>query len=540
MSRRAACSFFAFLLFAAFLQWRAGAFRAEFSGSDEAAHLVTSLMVHDYFASGMMGSPVAFAENYYIRYPKVAFGIWPPLFHLSQAAWMLAFQPSRTSVLMWMALWAAVLATSCYLAARSRFPAWAALCLGMVLVSLPAIQLAASAVMADLMMSCFLFAAAVFFGRYLDREKWSDALGFGILSAGAMLVKYNGLAMALAPPLALLLTGRFRAMRRGTFWLPALVVVVLCGPWYFYSQRLIRYAMEPVPGITDIPGAMAANLGALISLTGVPLFVMAVAGMFVKLRRLPGGGAEAGIWPAAASLIAALWIFHSILYPITEGRYLLAAAPALLLFAAAGCETAARWLAPRLRLAEAPFLAVLLGAVAVYGGVTFRVQVKKHYGLSEVAADLLQAPGAPNNVVLVSGPAETEGMLISEMALRDRNQSGCVLRASKVLARSTWMGANYEVLYQTPEQIARFLRELPITTVVFDRSVHYNRPHHRLLEQALRAEAALWAPVEPPSSELVRVFRRTVPVAASSGASVSLDLSRTLGRSLRAPMHGRE
>src|ERR1700676_3378605 len=107
MSRRVSACFLAFFLIAVLLQWRAGAFLAEFSGSDEAAHLVTSLMVHDYVAAGMPGSPVKFAEDYYVRYPKVTFGIWPPLFHLSQAAWMLTFSPSRGSVLILMAVWAA-------------------------------------------------------------------------------------------------------------------------------------------------------------------------------------------------------------------------------------------------------------------------------------------------------------------------------------------------------------------------------------------------------------------------------------------------
>src|SRR5947209_3781016 len=64
------------------LQALGGAWKAEFSGyPDEPAHFVTGLMIRDYIASGFPGSPVKFAENYYLHYPKVAFGMWGPLLH---------------------------------------------------------------------------------------------------------------------------------------------------------------------------------------------------------------------------------------------------------------------------------------------------------------------------------------------------------------------------------------------------------------------------------------------------------------------------
>jgi hypothetical protein len=535
VSRRVVCCFLVFSVLAVCLQWRAGALTAEFSGSDEAAHFVTSLMVHDYVASGMTGSPVKYAQAYYARYPKVAFGIWPPLFHLSQAAWMLALSPSRASVLILMALWAALLATGCFVAVRSRFGSFAGVLLGIVLISLPDIQAAANTVMADLMMSCFIFGAALCFGRYLDREKTRDALLFGLLSAIAILVKYNALCLALVPPIAMLLTRRFDLARRRSFWYPALIVAALCGPWYLFNRQLVRYAMDPVPGIADIPRAMQVNLYSLIALAGVPLFLLAALGAFRKLRVPPRETARPGIWPTAAALILAMWFFHSVLYPSTEGRYLLAAAPALLLFAAAGCRELARLLALRMSLRQAPFSAVLVAACLVYAAVTFRSQTKESYGISEVAGQLLRESGDAQELFLVSGSPETEGMLISEMALRDRSGRHCVLRASKVLARSTWMGANYEVLFQTPEQIAHLLRELPLKAIVFDRSKEYNRPHHRLLDQALAAERALWVPEQMGNRETVQVYRRTEPVPPTSGTAVYLDLSRTLGLSVEVP-----
>lgn len=95
------------------LQIASNAYRSEFGGyPDEPAHYVTSLMVRDYIAQFHFSHPTNFAEDYYAHYPKVAFGHWPPLLYVVQGLWMLIFSPSRTSVLLELALLSTVLAFS--------------------------------------------------------------------------------------------------------------------------------------------------------------------------------------------------------------------------------------------------------------------------------------------------------------------------------------------------------------------------------------------------------------------------------------------
>ena len=75
------------------LQWASGTYHSDFGGyPDEPGHYVTGLMVRDYIAAGFPDSPFRFAENYYLHYPKVAIGHWPPVFYSIQAAWMLIFR----------------------------------------------------------------------------------------------------------------------------------------------------------------------------------------------------------------------------------------------------------------------------------------------------------------------------------------------------------------------------------------------------------------------------------------------------------------
>ena len=96
--------------FTATLQWQSGAYTSDLSSDeDEPAHVVSGLMVHDYaanlFKRGALSMPLtprAFAEAYYVHYPKVAIGHWPPLFYLVQASWMFVFGRTKSALLLLM------------------------------------------------------------------------------------------------------------------------------------------------------------------------------------------------------------------------------------------------------------------------------------------------------------------------------------------------------------------------------------------------------------------------------------------------------
>src|ERR1035441_7216098 len=87
------------------LQWWAGAFTAEFSGyPDEASHYMSGLLVHDYVAGHFPAPPMKFAQDFYLHYPYLAIGHWPPVFYLIEGLWMLLFSPSRVSIMLLSAL----------------------------------------------------------------------------------------------------------------------------------------------------------------------------------------------------------------------------------------------------------------------------------------------------------------------------------------------------------------------------------------------------------------------------------------------------
>src|SRR5580704_9115153 len=128
----------ALLLAAILFQILGNAYGSEFGGyPDESAHFVTGLMIRDYMASGFHQGPLQYAENYYLHYPKVAFGIWGPLLHITEAGWMLVFPPSRVTALVLMALITALTAFFLYRALRDEVGTPLALLAATMFIAIP-------------------------------------------------------------------------------------------------------------------------------------------------------------------------------------------------------------------------------------------------------------------------------------------------------------------------------------------------------------------------------------------------------------------
>ncbi len=223
------------------LQMVNGTYWNEFGGHpDEAGHYVTGLMVRDFLASGQWQDPLSFAKNHYLHYPKGALGHWPPVFYGIEAAWTLVAPPSRASMLLLMALLTALLAATLYQTLRQELTPLVAGAAALLLLAVPIIRVSSGMMMAEIPLALFDFWAVLCFGRYLDTERWSDAAAFGLCAALAILTKGSGLALALVPPIAILLTWRFHLLARPSLWCSAGIVMLLCAPWYWVTLNLAR------------------------------------------------------------------------------------------------------------------------------------------------------------------------------------------------------------------------------------------------------------------------------------------------------------
>ena len=135
-------------------------------------------------------------------------------------------------------------------------------------------------------------------------------------------------------------------------------------------------------------------------------------------------------------------------------------------------------------------------------------------------------------------------MFISEVAMHEKRPGHIVLRASKVLASSSWVGNEYKLVHPTPTEMMKYLEEVPVGIVVIDNSGSDNVPHHSLLKKTLLAYPDRWellgnypltqAGVEHPNALLVYRLRGH---ESKAHGTINLDLHRMLGRTIVEEPH---
>ena len=498
-------------------QWSFGAYRSEFGGHpDEAAHVVTGLFIRDavieawhYAAGGFHGSPIRigkeFADRYYTHYPKIGLGVWPPFFYLVQSAWTLPFGASRTSLLLLLCALAATLAWLLFRVLRGEFGIGLASASAAVLISLPLVRSYYGMVMAETLSAVLMFGAMVAFGNFLDREKRSDAIWFGVLAALAILTKGTGLALALAAPLAMLFSWRLSLLKRPVLWVAVLIVLAVAGPWTWATRNLGKGGwLQPNPSLSFTARALpyyAEKFGLALGLVVLLLFGL---GVVVKVHHC---GQYRGRWAAAGALIVAVLVFQSIAPVGFEARHLIPLLPAALMFAAAGFDFVSKKLGAGWRSAAFAAL-VLTGTVWTLLPIT----IKGSAGFAPLAAAML-ADAAPGDVALVSSDATGEGMFIAEVALHESRPGHVIQRASKSLASSTWSGSGYSPFFGRDDEVFNFLTSGKIQYLILDDAVpdEKRREHQDQLKRVIEAHPDRFLTVA--ESEILRGDQRQrVPV----------------------------
>ncbi len=475
------------------LQILNGAYKSEFGAyPDEPAHYVTSLMLREYITGPHPILPLRFAEQYYHHYPKVAFGHWPPVFYIVQAIWMLLFSASRVSVRLEVAFTTALLAFSFWREAVRWFGKNVALLGAVLLVCLPLIQNATDEEMAESLLVLCCFWSTIYFGRFLQSGKRSDSLWFGLYFSLAVLTKGSGWLLVFLPPIAILLTRRFRVLLGSSFWLGVLLTAVLCLPWQIATLRSAErgWTGGDKPSIGYTFSALAKFLGILISITGPPLSIFVAIGICLMLWR----SLKQPLEPVPAVMLALLlgdWLFHSLVPAGVEDRKMILAVPALLYFLFAG----GLWLAGHIHLgSNSPRwnrrLLAGLGAV-IFVITVFSIPRAHFYGYIAAAKYIVSDPELhKNQTLLVSSQSGGEGLLISEVAMRQPRPEKVILRATKEFARVDWNGEHYQSLFNTSAELLAFLDQHHVAAVVTDTYRGMTSfAHQQLLEQTIRDNA---------------------------------------------------
>ncbi len=479
-----------FLIVVIILQAASGAYKSEFSSyPDEPSHYVTSLMLRDYLAHFHFESPIKFAEDYYHHYPKVAFGHWPPFFYVAQALWMLLFSASRASVRLEIACTTALLAYAVFLEARQWFGWKLGFWAGVLTVCLPLMQTYSDEEMAESLLTLTCLWSTVFFARYLSSERWRDSILFGVFFSLAVLTKGSGWLLAIVPPITIVLTRKWRVLRRLSFWVPFALICILCVPWQLMTIRLAERGWDggSKPSLSYTLTALLGFIKFFPQILGPVLLTLMLVGIVALiLGPLIRGRVPANV-SAMFALLLGVWIFHSLVPAGVEDRKLVIAVPAMVLFTLGGVVWAANQIPQRSILFERRWMLVGgLTAISFFVG-PFYVPRIQHYGFIEAAHFLTTRPELKYATILVSSEAGGEGMLVSEVAMREPRPSNVIIRGTKSLASMEWNAAHYRSFYSSPTEILRYLEDEKIQVVVMDNFAPQVRfPHNDLLRETIQ------------------------------------------------------
>jgi hypothetical protein len=474
----------AFVLLAALAigtQLWVGAYQAEFEG-DAAGHYASGVVIHDYLVSVFHGpsrSPMAFVAWFHSHYPIVGIGHWPPAYYLTEAAWMLCFSDSRTSLLMLVAATTAATALLIWFSVYRRFgPACAYIAAG-TFVIMPLVQRSTADLMLDMPVALASFAATIAFARYVEtgRSRWN--ILFAVLAAISILTKGNGVAMALVPPLAILFCRRFDMLRHFSFWVPVPVVAILTGPWYVLTYGQIAPGFRYHWGAEYARIALAANSEILLMSAGPVLIAVALVGLLAVIFDKAGRDA---LLSCNAALLAAIWIFQCVVPSAIQDRYLIPLVPPLIVLAVFGASLGTAWVQQRLAQATRPaighfgtiFAGRRLATIAV--GLVFATVWLLAINMEPSPQASFDVPAqtvwamrlAHNPVVLLAVPADQEGTAVAELALHDPNRpSSFAIRGSRLLGGGGYNNQDYAPLYDNEAEVSKAIDRYAIPFVVF-------------------------------------------------------------------------
>jgi hypothetical protein len=497
------------------LQWLGGAFTAELAGyPDEASHYMAGLLVSDYLHSGFAANPIAFATRFYLHYPYLAIGHWPPLFYCVEGLWIFMFGSSRSVVLLLMAMITVALATLTYVEVRRMFGWMFGLAAALLFISIPVVQQYAGMVMMDTLLSLLSLWTILCFARFLETGGWRDGMQFALFASLAILTKGNAFFLALVPALGILFSRRFYLLKRPAFWAQAGVVAVLGVPWHLLTMHMMLPTFGDHLGASFTQRASSFYGALLLRSLGAPLLALALAGVVTRVIKPLRNTGAAPIWASFGAFLTSLVLFYCLVPAGIEARYTIAVFPILIIFAIAGAVDLGRWArfgsVSSARRAGLVFVAALLCFVFT----SFNVPAKESYGFRTAVEQLAPALKTPSIIVVSTDRAVGEGAFVAEMAMRGNRGHDIIVRGSQVLADSNWDVTRYRPRYASAEDLNQSLKASGVDYLVLDTSPnlrHYI--HQQQLVQLVEQHPEDWQVVSQAGnlkSNWVKVYRASV------------------------------
>ena len=473
---------------AVLVQWKTGAWKDDFSATgDETSHFTSAVAMSRYLMSTHILAPYRFASQYYLHYPKVAFGKWPPLFHLLSGIWFLIFPPSRFAAVLFIAVQTAVLGVVAFWVASRLLPHLLASLAAIAVVVSPFFMMHSTIFMTEPQLATLGLLAIMALLNFLEGGSWKSGLAFVIAATACVLTKANGWAVLLSAGAGYLWLRKDTRTSVFQVTVVLLLVVLLCVPFYYffvramsdgnsYSKPTFQFTREVLP--TYLKESFYA-LGAAISV----LFLLGILLCFRRgFRQQPHRCAIVLL----ITWIAGPFVFQLIIPASFEVRHLAIAFPCVVLLAFVAIESLLGRFGQRVVLCA--------GAATVLLTVPWTMAAR-YSDLFQIAAPRIVSDlsHSANKAVLISSNGLGEGRMVASMLALDPQTRFICVRATKLLADSNWGASDYHLLARTKEDVLNKLDGVPVSyAAVHEIARRKGLPHWALLREALLSSPERW------------------------------------------------
>jgi len=455
------------------------------SGSDEGSHFLNGYMIWSYLKDAPGQNPMTYATNFYIHYPKISIGHWPPLYYAFLASF---FGIVSHTTFPFFVVNLVVGALPALLIARSvrqvlGLP-WAVLA-GISYVLIPITLNNTVRLMLDQAIAGLCLFGALLWSAYSKRPSLLRGFAYAFVTAAAILVKGNGWVLGVLPFFHIALTGRWWLLTDWRTYAAGILALLFVGVWTAATYKMSSNGFNYAWGFDYFLLAISTFLSAIYSSLG-PLGVIASLIGIVGSVTSKDQPELKELGRTCLALILATIIFHCIVPVDLDSRYMSSAIPPLAIFMAIGVW----FITQRWQIIPAPPWRVALpGSLALFciPGMLFLHDrpVRFDLRMDLVATQIAKAPDGM--VVVIDGSPGVEGAFTSELALRDKNQRSYVVRSSQLLAKSDFMGHRYTLRVNTPEAVLNLLDDISCSAVVVAEGQHIDPllPHSHVLHSAL-------------------------------------------------------
>jgi hypothetical protein len=315
---------------------------------------------------------------------------------------------------------------------------------------------------------------------------------------------------------------------------------VICAPFTLWSMRMVKHGWDADSSNWKFAARAMPQLGVfMFSMVGVVLAVCVLVGLWLKAILPLWNKRLESYWAVMAAYVASVWIFHVLVPTSVEPRKVLAAVPALCLFAGAGMDRLAHALPSRISLRTRQIV-VTAGVSLAFIVFTFEIPRAYCSGFVRAVQFLRSKPELKDVGFFVSSSTDGEGRLIAEVASREIQPQHIVVRATKALVSTNWLMSEYKLRCTTPAEVADILNTLGVAILVFHNEHPPQTEMHHQLVGAMLNQSPDWQRIyydQPHCSrhangEEIAVYSYR-PDPFRKPAHVEVDLENKLGRTLR-------